>query len=312
VILEGRPVAPGRGEGRALASAKPMSFLGGVDRETGVVTDPTSDIRGENVLGRVLSFPHGKGSTVGSYVLYGLAKRGRGPAGIVNERTEAIVATGAILGGIPLVDGIDVSLLRTGDRAIVDGDAGVVALPDVAERRVVTAFLRNKGRVLIVKRGPRVKTFRGAWSGISGYIEGLEPPLWRARKEVLEETEIEAARLVARGAVIRTRHESTVFAIHPFLFEVGSRKVTLDWENVEARWVRPEELSRFRPTVPLLDDVLVSVWLPPTSGGRRPGRPPSQGGGAGARRGSRGSRRTGGSRRASRPGPGGPARAAAP
>ncbi len=309
--LEGRPVSPGRGEGIALVTARPMSFLGGVDQRSGVVTDPASDIRGKSVAHRILAFPHGKGSTVGSYVLFGLAKRGKGPAGIANERTEAIVATGAILGGIPLVDGIDVSILRSGDRVIVDGDAGVVALPDVVERPVVTAFLRNRGRVLIVKRGLKVRTFRGAWSGISGHIEGGEPPLWRARREVLEETGIETARLVARGPVIRTRHRDTVFAIHPFLFDVPRRSVTLDWENVEVRWILPGDLVRLTKTVPRFADVLASVLSRATFAGPRPGRPPARGGGAGARRGSRGSRRTGGSRRASRPGPGGPARASA-
>ena len=248
---------------------------------------------------------------MGSYVIYGLARRGRGPAAIVNERTEAIVAAGAILGGIPLVDRIDVSILVSGDRVLVDGDRGIVALPDVTERPLVTAFLRNRGRILIVRRGRRVTTFRGAWSGISGSIEGLEPPLSRARREVIEETGVVRARLVARGPVIRARHGSTVFAVHPFLLDVPARRVTLDWENVEARWVRPEEVQRLKKTVPRLADVLASVLAIATAG-PRPGRPPARGGGAGARRGSRGSRRTGGSRRASRPGPGGPARASGP
>jgi len=310
VRLEGRGVSPGRAEGLALVSAKPMSFLGGVDPASGVVNDPAADIRGERVTGRVLAFPHGKGSTVGSYILYGLAKREQGPAAIVNERTEAIVATGAILGGIPLVDGIEVSVLVAGDRVIVDGDSGTVELPEVTLKPVVTAFLRNRGRVLIVKRSERVGTFRGRWSGISGFLEGAELPLRRARQEVREETGVRAAKLVARGPVIHTRHESVVFAIHPFLFDVPSRRVTLDWENVEARWVGPQDIAEY-PTVPRLADVLASVWTGPTIEGRRPGRPPARGGAAGARRGPRGSRRTGGSRRASRPGRGGPGRAAA-
>ena len=256
--LEGRAVSPGRAEGEALASGKPMSFLGGVDRETGTVLDPTSDLRGESVAGRVLAFPHGKGSTVGSYVLYGLARRGRAPAAIVNERTETIVATGCILGGIPLVDGIDVSILRTGDRILVDGGAGAIDVPDVTERPVVTAFLRNRGRVLIVKRGEKVGTFRGAWSGVSGYLEEGTRPVEQARQEIREETAMAGARLRSHGPVIRTRHESTVFAVHPFLFDVPSRRVRLDWENVEARWVRPEELGRLT-TVPKLAEVLASV-----------------------------------------------------
>ncbi len=256
--LEGRAVSQGRGGGTALVSGKPMSFLGGVDRETGRVVDAGSDIAGETVAGRVLAFPHGKGSTVGSYVLYGLARRGCGPAAIVNERTEAIVATGSILGGIPLVDRIDVSTLRTGDRIAVDGDAGSIDVPDVTERPVVTAFLRNRGRVLVVRRGEEVGTFRGAWSGVSGYIEGDERPVDRVRREIREETGVAGARLRTHGPVLRTRLGSTVFAIHPFLFDVAGRKVTLNWENVEARWVRPEDIVRMT-TVPRLADVLASV-----------------------------------------------------
>jgi len=256
--LTGRAVSAGVAEGLVLASHQPMSFLGGVDRESGVVTDGTSDLRGEAVAGKALVFPHGKGSTVGSYVLFGLAKRGRGPAAIVNERTEAIVATGAILGEIPLVDGIDVSLLRTGDRAIVDGRAGAVEVPDVVESPVVTAFLRNRGRVLVVKRSERVGTFRGMWSGISGYLEGRESPVRRARQELREETGITGAYLRARGPVIRTRGDAVIFAIHPFLFDVSARRVRLDWENVEARWVAPKEIAKL-PTVPRLADALASV-----------------------------------------------------
>lgn len=74
----------------------------------------------------MLVFPRGKGSTVGSYVLYGLAQRDTAPAAIVNAETETIVATGAILGDIPAVDGIDLESLETGERVTVDGDAGTV------------------------------------------------------------------------------------------------------------------------------------------------------------------------------------------
>ncbi len=256
--LTGRAVSPGRGEGTALVSGKPMSFLGGVDRETGRVRDPHSDIVGETVAGRVLAFPHGKGSTVGSYVLYGLAKRGTSPAALVNDQTETIVATGCILGGIPLVDRVDTSILRTGDRVLVDGGAGVVDVPEVTERPVVTAFLRNRGRVLVVRRGEKVGTFRGAWSGVSGYIEGEERPLDRVRQEIREETSMAGARLRAEGPVVRTRHEATVYAVHPFLFEAPTRAVRLDRENVEARWVRPQDIAGLS-TVPRLADVLGAV-----------------------------------------------------
>src|SRR2546426_50442 len=92
--------------------------------------------------GRIFAFPSGKGSTVGSYLIYGLAKAGNGPAGIVNARTEAIVAVGATLAGIPLVDRVDVGGLRTGDRMTVDGDRGTVELPD-APRSLYVAPTRG-------------------------------------------------------------------------------------------------------------------------------------------------------------------------
>ena len=256
--LAGRSVSAGRGGGPALVSAKPMSFLGGVDPATGIVRDPASDIRGECVAGRVLVFPSGKGSTVGSYVLYGLARHGVAPAAIVNERTETIVATGCILGGIPLVDRIDPTAILTGDRVAVDGDAGAVELPDVIERRAATAFLRNRGRILILKRGDTAPTFPGLWSAVSGSVEPTERPLARARDEILEETAIRGARLVARGGPVFVRHDATVFVVFPFLFDAPTRRVRLDRENTDARWVRPAELPEYH-TVPRLSDALAAV-----------------------------------------------------
>src|SRR5205814_1068614 len=81
---------------------------GGADPATGTVLDAATGGANERLDGRIFAFPHGKGSTVGSYVIYGLAKRGVGPAGIVNSAAEGIVAVGAILAGIPMVDHIDV------------------------------------------------------------------------------------------------------------------------------------------------------------------------------------------------------------
>jgi predicted aconitase with swiveling domain len=124
--MKGRGVSPGRARGVALVSPVPIGFYGGVDPRTGVVIDRGHPLEGCCVQGRVLVFPCGKGSTVGSYVLYGLARNGVAPAAIVNRQTEVIVATGAILGGIPCVDGIADHGLATGDLVEVDGDAGTV------------------------------------------------------------------------------------------------------------------------------------------------------------------------------------------
>src|SRR5207249_4391616 len=134
---DARGIVPGRASGRALVSAAPFSFVGGVDPATGSILDGATGGTGERLDGRIFAFPTGKGSTVGSYVLYGLGKRSHGPAAIVNRRADAVVAVGATLAGIPMVDRVDVEGLRSGDRVVVDGDRGTVELPGIRGRRVV-------------------------------------------------------------------------------------------------------------------------------------------------------------------------------
>ena len=126
LVLKGRGVVEGRAVGEALVSSMPISFLGGVDAETGRVVEKGHDLEGECIAGRVLCFPHGKGSTVGSYVLLALKKRGLAPLAIVNEIPDQIVVVGAIIAGIPMVVGVDLGRLRTGDLLEVDGSSGLV------------------------------------------------------------------------------------------------------------------------------------------------------------------------------------------
>ena len=128
--LKGRKVVGGKAEGELIVSKKPLSFLGGVDPETGIVTDAESDIRGQSIAGKILAFPRGKGSTVGSYVIYALKKNGKAPKAIIVGEAETIVATGAIIAGIPMVQGIDVSKLKSGTRVRVDADLGEVEVEE--------------------------------------------------------------------------------------------------------------------------------------------------------------------------------------
>jgi uncharacterized protein len=119
-MMCGRVVVPGRAEGLALVSARPISFLGGVNPETGVVIERGHPLEGQSVAGRILVFPGGKGSTVGSYILYRLAKAGLAPCGIINAASEPIVAVGALIAGIPMVDRIDIARLWTGMHVILE------------------------------------------------------------------------------------------------------------------------------------------------------------------------------------------------
>jgi hypothetical protein len=115
LILRGRVIKDGQARGRALVSPEPIGFLGGIDPETGIVVEGGHPLEGQCVAGRVLVFPTGKGSTVGSYTLYRMARAGIAPAAIVNAESEAIVALGAIMAGIPMVDQIDITRIETGD-----------------------------------------------------------------------------------------------------------------------------------------------------------------------------------------------------
>jgi predicted aconitase with swiveling domain len=129
VKLIGRAIKEGRAEGEALVSREPLGFFGGVDPETGVVIEPGHELEGHCIAGTILVFPRGKGSTVGSYTLYRLRKEGLAPAGIINAQSEAVVAVGAIISGIPMMDSIDLSQIQTGDEVTIDGDTVEVVRP---------------------------------------------------------------------------------------------------------------------------------------------------------------------------------------
>jgi predicted aconitase with swiveling domain len=124
--MSGRCIYPGKAEGEAIVSKEPLGFYGCVDAKTGVVIEKGHELEGQSIKGKILVFPCGKGSTVGSYVIYGLAMNKVGPKAIVNKETETIVATGVILAGIPCVDKVDISGIKTSDRLRVDAEAGTV------------------------------------------------------------------------------------------------------------------------------------------------------------------------------------------
>ena len=126
--MKGRMISPGTAEGVAIVSTEPIGFYGGIDIKTGIVIEKDHPLEGESVKNKILIFPCGKGSTVGSYVIYGLKKNGVAPAGIINKETETIVATGVILAGIPCVDQIDIEKIKDGDTVLLDADNALVII----------------------------------------------------------------------------------------------------------------------------------------------------------------------------------------
>lgn len=114
--MKGRTIYPGIVNGEAVTTREPLGFYGGVDINTGVVIEKGHELEGVCINNKILVFPCGKGSTVGSYVLYGLKKNNVAPSAIINKETETIVATGAILAGITCVDRIDIEKIPNGAR----------------------------------------------------------------------------------------------------------------------------------------------------------------------------------------------------
>ncbi len=129
MLVEGRAISRGIGKGSVLLSHDAISFLGGVDPKTGVVLEKGHSLEGKCIAGTVLVFPRGKGSTVGSYVMLQLAKNGVAPAAIINLEAEPIIAVGAIISKIPMVDKLEknpYSVLKDGMQVSVDGEKGAV------------------------------------------------------------------------------------------------------------------------------------------------------------------------------------------
>lgn len=141
LTLKGRPIVPGRVKGVALVSNKPISFLGDVNPDTGTIMRENHDLYGASIKDTILCFPHGKGSTVGSFVLYRLAKKGLAPKAIVNSIADPVVVVGAIIANIPMVDKIDIEKIRGGDIVEVNGEKGLIKVFQVRKH-----VLNKRGR----------------------------------------------------------------------------------------------------------------------------------------------------------------------
>jgi len=129
--LKAHIVSRGIAQGVALVTSQPISFLGSVDVKKGIVVEKGHELEGKSIGGKVLVFPGGKGSTVGSYAIYQLKKNGVAPVAMINVKAEPIVAVGAIISDIALVDNMEknpIEIIKTGDKVLVDAIVGSVEI----------------------------------------------------------------------------------------------------------------------------------------------------------------------------------------
>jgi len=129
--------------------------------------------------------------------------------------------------------------------------------------KIVTSFVSSQDKVLILKRSEKVKTMKGLWGAVSGIIEGNEEPLDRAKIEIYEEigAKPDIIRLIKAGkdlTISSPQYPDHQWHIFPFLFEMQTTKISLNWENSSYKWIKPEEIGQYK-TVPSLDEVLFNL-----------------------------------------------------
>ena len=122
---------------------------------------------------------------------------------------------------------------------------------------VVSCFIKKNNKILILKRSEKVGSYRGKWATVSGYVEKNEKPEQTALKEIREEIGAEA-KLIRMGEIIHVKDNEGNWCIHPFLFEIKSGNIKIDWEHTDYRWIKPEEIKNY-DTVPMLKESLENV-----------------------------------------------------
>lgn len=252
MILHGRAISPGKTKGKVLKFNNTFSFLGGVNGSTGDL-----NVAEGNISGKVFVFHSGKGSTVGSFVIYDLMVHSKAPAAIVNSSAETIVTTGAVISSIPMVDRIDIDLLLDGDDVIVDGDAGTVDIENIKVIKVVSSALVNSsGNVLLLQRPETAKSFSGRKSLVAGKIEPGENAEDAAAREIMEETQINVSKHNASLPPIYVREGNIIWEVFPFLFRIKDQEPVLNKENVGYEWVLPDDIKKDQSNVPQTFDVV--------------------------------------------------------
>jgi predicted aconitase with swiveling domain len=130
--LHGKAIVRGKVSGELLPTLQPLSFLGGVDPETGIVRDSKHELYGQTLKGKIFAIPYTVGSSVGAYVIYGMAMKKTNPAGIVANTGDINLVTGCAAAGIPLLSKIDINKLLgyRGKKAVLDSASDTLLVLD--------------------------------------------------------------------------------------------------------------------------------------------------------------------------------------
>ncbi|UVE50847.1 NUDIX domain-containing protein [Haloferax larsenii] len=142
---------------------------------------------------------------------------------------------------------------------------------------VATAFLRNRGRILLTRRSDAVGTYSGKWAGVSGYVEGDPNDAEDdARRELEEEVGVTDATLANTAQPMHITDGEREWTVHAFMFDVNHRDIAPNEELAAVEWVHapvicerdtvPELWPTYRRVAPTLetvqtDDAHGSAWV---------------------------------------------------
>jgi len=131
---------------------------------------------------------------------------------------------------------------------------------------VVTCILIDyHENILILKRSDKVRTYKGYWGGIAGYVEKGEDPVDTAFKEIREETGLtdkEVELIKTLNPIEFTdfyEEEKYDWKVYPFLFRIRKEnKIRIDWEHIIYKWIKPSDIDKFE-VVPHLREVVLKL-----------------------------------------------------
>jgi 8-oxo-dGTP pyrophosphatase MutT (NUDIX family) len=240
--IKGRKISSGKIVGSVLKSTMPLS-LGNISIETSEILDEQNEIQGEQIRDRVLVIPCIKEIEKYDNPIRKLKEK--------NLHPKAIVA-----------ESLDMKMISDADEIVVNATNGFVALKNVTLKNIATSVIISEDLILILKRSDNVGTYKGMWACVSGYVEKGETPDEAAIREISEELSLkrEDYEFIRKGEVLHARDKETMWRIHPFLFEVKSGSIKLDWEHLEFKWIHQEEIVDYN-TVPKLKKTIENVLI---------------------------------------------------
>jgi len=115
---------------------------------------------------------------------------------------------------------------------------------------VLTCFVQHGDKILLLKRSQNVKTYKGKWQSVAGYIDERIPLRHKILEELDEEIGVIAndiARFIyGKPYVWFDPLVNTEWYVCPSKVVLRRKpKIVIDWEHVAFRWIRPEEIVSF-------------------------------------------------------------------